>query len=489
MYSKLASSALRLAPRAVAAAALAGGVAASRTADCDDCFQKGFDLATTLGSLSSAERKLVSASLAKMEAAEMTPTMKIVQDLISTYGKTTGTKFHQGGDIKDTEDFVYLTFDECPKFTDKHRSAMSKFVTPELWAKLKDKKTSKGYTLSNAVQTGCLIPHLGVGCTAGDEESWEVFKDLYYPVIDAWHSYDANTQTHPTDLDPSKLVFSDAQKAKFNKYVASTRIRAARNVSGFALPCGATDSERAGVEKVLKAAFAGLEGNLKGTYYDLGNMTDKQRDFLLNKGYLFQIPSARNLLMGAGAARSWPNNRGIFHNDNQTALAWCNEEDHCRIISMDMGGDIPAVFSTFCQLSEALQASATKNGTKLMWTPNLGFLGTCPSNLGTGLRASVMVQLKCFNAILEDPNSSHEDKELLEQVCDAFDLQPRGSAGEHSPAKNAKFDVSNKQRLGYSEVQLVQKMIDGVTKVIELEEALAAGATAAEIRAKVQAMK
>jgi creatine kinase len=100
-----------------------------------------------------------------------------------------------------------------------------------------------------------------------------------------------------------------------------------------------------------------------------------------------------------------------------------------------------------------------------------------------------MVQLKCFNAILEDPNSSHEDKELLEQVCDAFDLQPRGSAGEHSPAKNAKFDVSNKQRLGYSEVQLVQKMIDGVTKVIELEEALAAGASAAEIRAKVQAMK
>jgi creatine kinase len=72
-------------------------------------------------------------------------------------------------------------------------------------------------------------------------------------------------------------------------------------------------------------------------------------------------------------------------------------------------------------------------------------------------------------------------------VCSQFDLQPRGSAGEHSPAKNAKFDVSNKQRLGFSEVQLVQKMIDGVTKLIELEEMLAGGATPAQVRARADA--
>ena len=261
------------------------------------------------------------ASMMEMDSQkpeEVTKTMKTVQGLLDTYAKTTGTKFHADGDIKDSKDFVYVTFDECPKFTKKHRSAMAKFTTPEVWAKLKDKKSNKGYTLSNAVQTGCLLPHLGVGITAGDEDSWVVFKDLYYPIIDAWHGY-ASTQTHPTDLDPSKLVFTAAQKEKFNKYVASTRIRAARNISGFALPCGATNEERAGVEKVLKAAFAGLGGELKGKYYDLANMSDEQRDFLLNKGYLFQIPTARNLLMGAGAAREWPQNRGIFHNDNQTA--------------------------------------------------------------------------------------------------------------------------------------------------------------------------
>ena len=67
------------------------------------------------------------------------------------------------------------------------------------------------------------------------------------------------------------------------------------------------------------------------------------------------------------------------------------------------------------------------------------------------------------------------DGVLLDEVCAAFDLQPRGSAGEHSAAEGAKFDVSNKQRLGFTEVELVQKMIDGVTRVIALEEKLASG--------------
>ena len=105
---------------------------------------------------------------------------------------------------------------------------MAKTLTPELFEKLKDLKSKKKYTLSNAIQTGVVTPHLGVGCTAGDEECWEIFKDLYYPVIKGWHGYDAYTQKHPVDLDASKLVFTDEQKEKFEKYVKSTRIRAAR---------------------------------------------------------------------------------------------------------------------------------------------------------------------------------------------------------------------------------------------------------------------
>jgi creatine kinase len=335
--------------------------------------------------------------------------------------------------------------------------------------------------------TGVVTPHLGVGCTAGDEDCWEKFKDLYYPVIKEWHGYDAETQKHPVDLDFSKLVFSDEQKATFNEYVKSTRIRAARNISGFSLPSGATAEDRAGVEAVLKQAFTGLKDELAGTYYELGGLTEEQTNFLLTKGFLFQIPTAKNLLTGAGAARSWPNNRGIFHNEKQTALCWVNEEDHCRIISMEDGGNIPSVFERFCNLSNALKASAEANNTKLMWNETLGFLGTCPSNLGTGLRASVMIVIPEFNKLMEGDNE--EDKHLLDEVCSAYDLQPRGSAGEHSAAVGGKFDVSNKQRLGFSEVQLVQKMIDGVSKVIAFEKMLAAGSKPEEIRAAFKAEK
>lgn len=243
------------------------------------------------------------------------------------------------------------------------------------------------------------------------------------------------------------------------------------------MPTGATPSEREGVENVLKQAFGMFEGELKGKYYPLGGMSQEDEDMLQSNGFLFQKPGPAQLLAVAGAARNWPDNRGIFHNDAKTALAWCNEEDHCRIISMQKGGDVWSVFSRFCQISDTIGAAAKANGAKLMEHPKLGFLGTCPSNLGTGLRASVMIKIPELN---KDPHA-------LEEVCAAFDLQPRGSSGEHTAAVGAKWDISNKQRIGLSEVQLVQKMIDGVTKIIEIEETLAAnpGLTPMQALAKV----
>jgi protein-arginine kinase len=60
----------------------------------------------------------------------------------------------------------------------------------------------------------------------------------------------------------------------------------------------------------------------------------------------------------------------------------------------------------------------------------------------------------------------------LEDLCDSMGLQARGSQGEHSPpGPNGEFDISNKGRIGASEVALVQRMIDGVDKLIAMEEA------------------
>ena len=79
-------------------------------------------------------------------------------------------------------------------FNDRHPCSSTLF---QVFEKLKDTKSPKGYTLSNAIMTGVVTPHLGVGATAGDEDCWETFKDLYYPIIKEWHGYDPETQVRP----------------------------------------------------------------------------------------------------------------------------------------------------------------------------------------------------------------------------------------------------------------------------------------------------
>lgn len=92
----------------------------------------------------------------------------------------------------------------------------------------------------------------------------------------------------------------------FNEFVVSTRIRAARNVSGYALPAGTDDEDRKQVREVLCGAFERFEGELAGKFYDLGTLSDEDRNMLLENGFLFQIPKTTNLLWHAGAARNWP---------------------------------------------------------------------------------------------------------------------------------------------------------------------------------------
>lgn len=101
----------------------------------------------------------------------------------------------------------------------------------------------------------------------------------------------------------------------------------------------------------------------------------------------------------------------------------------------------------------------------IRYNEHLGNVCTCPSNLGTGLRASVMLKLpKLYKAW-----GVHK----LEEFCDSLGVQARGAKGEHSPpGPSGEFDISNKARIGYSEVELVQQMIDGVDQLIKLEESL-----------------
>jgi creatine kinase len=83
--------------------------------------------------------------------------------------------------------------------------------------------------------------------------------------------------------------------------------------------------------------------------------------------------------------RDWPEGRGIFHNKDKTFLTWVNEEDQLRIISMQNGGDVRAVFDRLARGIQAVGDSVKKeSGKDFMLDPKYGFIHACPTNLGTG---------------------------------------------------------------------------------------------------------
>lgn len=264
-------------------------------------------------------------------------------------------------------------------------------------------------------------------------------------------------------MDYTKLKLTAEQAAKFDKYVVSTRIRAGRSIDSLALPPSTDRAQRRKVESLLVTALSKMEGDLSGKYFPLGGMTKAEEDKLQAEGFLFQKPTPNNVLANCGAARDWPDARGIFHNNDKTFLVWVNEEDHMRCISMQNGGNVKEVFARWARAINSVEASLKKSGLGYSYDAHLGYITTCPSNCGTGLRASVMLKLpKLYKKM---------GVHALEDMVDAMGLQARGARGEHSPpGPNGEFDISNKGRIGASEVELVQRMIDGVDQLIQMEE-------------------
>merc|ERR1719244_2259399 len=168
-------------------------------------------------------------------------------------------------------------------------------------------------------------------------------------------------------------------------------------------------------------------------------MSEKVRQQLVDDHFLFM--SGDPNLKVAGMERDWPEGRGIFHNKDKTFLTWVNEED---------------------QLARGIKAVGDsvkkESGRDFMLDKKYGYIHSCPTNLGTGMRASVHVDL---------PGYTKEGLKILQARCEDLHLQPRGTRGESGGQTGVTYDISNKHRLGYSEVQLVQKMIDGVNTLVK----------------------
>ena len=336
-----------------------------------------------------------------------------------------------------------------PHFPPNCHSMLCKFLTPEVFEKLKEKKTKYGFTLQKAIASGIANPDSSIGVYAGDEESYVTFAPLFDPIIEAYHGFGKN-QKHLSDLDPDHLDAPNPDPD--GAFILSTRIRVARNLHCFPLGPNISRRERLIAECMISDALRSLRGDLAGTYYPLSGMSKEIQKKLIEDHFLFK--EGDRFLEAAGLNRNWPEGRGIYHNDEKTFLVWVNEEDQMRIISMQKGGDIKAVFSRLSRAVQALQKRLT-----FAFSEHLGYITSCPTNLGTAMRASVHIAL---------PRLS-EDMEAFKAITDRHHLQIRGIHGEHSESEGGVYDISNRRRLGITEVEAVKDMYNGVVELIAAE--------------------
>ncbi len=231
--------------------------------------------------------------------------------------------------------------------------------------------------------------------------------------------------------------------------VISTRLRLARNVVGYAFTGRARDGERLRMLAQVKEALAQvpmLDGSVLLRLDESGPL-DRQ---LLHERHLVSKE-----LAGLDAQHPLRTGAAVFLGEQIGVLV--NEEDHLRLQSMRSGFDVPAAFAVASRMDQELGARVP-----FAFHKEFGYLTACPTNVGTGLRASVLIHLP--GLVL-----TKEIGKVLAGL-QQMGLTYRGLYGEGSEVVGNFFQLSNQTTLGRSEEELQDLLVRVVRHVIEREE-------------------
>ena len=230
--------------------------------------------------------------------------------------------------------------------------------------------------------------------------------------------------------------------------VLSTRVRLARNLQGFAFGPRARVNDREAVLDQIKAA-KGRVGHLSGsTLVNLPALDSRSRRILLERRLI-----SRELL---GDTSGPPRGTAVVLSGRQPISVMVNEEDHLRLQSLVAGLRLHEAWHLVDRLDEEL-------GQQIPYAfhHEFGFLTSCPTNVGTGVRASVLMHLP--GLVL-----TKEIGKVLQGITQVG-LTFRGLYGEGSEVVGNFFQVSNQTTLGKSEEDLVDQLDRIVRQVIEYE--------------------
>ncbi len=226
--------------------------------------------------------------------------------------------------------------------------------------------------------------------------------------------------------------------------VISSRVRLARNLAEFPFISRATEADRGEVAKSLKGAVTSATGSDSMLYVDVSKLERLDRQFLVERQLI-----SRELADGDGA-------RGVAIGLDEQFSVMINEEDHLRIQVMHSGLDLQAAWAQINDLDNRIEQRVT-----YAFSDRLGYLTACPTNVGTGLRVSVMLHLPALVITRQI--------EKVFRSLQKISLAVRGLYGEGSQAMGDFYQISNQITLGRTEKDLIKQVGDVVPVLIEYE--------------------
>lgn len=222
--------------------------------------------------------------------------------------------------------------------------------------------------------------------------------------------------------------------------VITSRIRLARNLKGHAFPGWAKKEQRAEVFSILKPAVEQLAPMKDAFSRELSDLASLEKHVLVE----------RHLISREHAARS--DGSGAVIERRQSFSIMLNEEDHLRMQSIRPGLRLTEAYEALSALDSELEKSV-----EYAFDPRLGYLTTCPTNLGTGLRASAMLHLPAL--VLGD-----QIGQVL-QAVNKIGLAVRGLYGEGTESLGNLYQISNQSTLGESEETIISRLERVISQV------------------------
>jgi protein arginine kinase len=230
-----------------------------------------------------------------------------------------------------------------------------------------------------------------------------------------------------------------------SEVVLSSRIRLARNLAEYPFLSTASSTERTEIYRRLADAISALPQERDALLVDVDEADEVDRQVLVERHIVSQQQADSE------------GRRGVSISPDETQALMINEEDHLRIQGMRSGLELGSLWSKVSRVDDALSERLA-----FAFNPELGYLTACPTNVGTGIRVSVMLHLPALRMTKEIDRVARAARDMR--------LAVRGMHGEGTDAAGDLYQLSNQTTLGKTEEEIIKAFSDQIVpKIVEYE--------------------